>query len=74
MSAKRILSALLAAIMLMSVMVTGITAAEAELPFIDVKKDDWFYSYVSYAYLEGLMNGTGNGSTFSPTEVLPAEW
>ena len=48
MSAKRILSALLAAIMLLSVTVTGITAAEAELPFTDVKKDDWFYSYVSY--------------------------
>ena len=34
-------------------------------PFADVNEDDWFYDAVLYAYLNGLMNGTGTDS-FSP--------
>ena len=35
------------------------------LPFTDVNANSWYYSGVKYAYKNGLMNGTGNG-TFSP--------
>ena len=56
--------------MLASVCMTGITAADDMLPFTDIKGDEWFYPYVSYAYNAGLMNGTGNGSTFSPMDKL----
>ncbi|WP_336789650.1 S-layer homology domain-containing protein [Paenibacillus sp. MMO-177] len=34
-------------------------------PFRDVNTDDWFYSYVNFAYTYGLFNGT-TSTTFSP--------
>lgn len=34
-------------------------------PFRDVNMDDWFYSYVNFAYTYGLFNGT-TSTTFSP--------
>ncbi len=34
-------------------------------PYSDVSESDWFYSDVMYAYVNGLMNGTG-GDLFSP--------
>ena len=36
------------------------------LPFKDVKEGDWFYEAVKYVYDNGMMNGTNDGSTFSP--------
>ena len=36
-----------------------------ELPFTDVRGDDWFYDDVAYVYENGLMNGTSE-TTFSP--------
>ena len=36
-----------------------------ELPFTDVRGDDWFYDDVAYVYENGLMNGT-SATTFSP--------
>ena len=36
-----------------------------ELPFIDVRGDDWFYDDVAYVYENGLMNGTSE-TAFSP--------
>mgnify|MGYP002524516152 CR=1 FL=1 len=36
-----------------------------ELPFNDVRGDDWFYDDVAYVYENGLMNGTSE-TTFSP--------
>ena len=65
MKARKILSAVLAAIMLIGVCMTGIYA-EDTLPFTDVPKGEWYYDAVAYTYGTGLMNGTGNGSTFSP--------
>ncbi|MBR4933047.1 MAG: S-layer homology domain-containing protein, partial [Clostridia bacterium] len=65
MNARKILSAILALLMLTSVCVTGVTAEE-KLPFTDVPAGEWYYDAVAYTYGEGLMNGTGNGSTFSP--------
>ena len=66
MKAKRFLSAILALVMLLGMCVTGITAADAKLPFTDVPENEWFYGAVEYVYANGLMNGTGNGSVFSP--------
>ncbi|TCN00555.1 putative peptidase [Paenibacillus sp. BK033] len=34
-------------------------------PFRDVNKDEWFYSYVNFAYTYSLFNGTAS-TTFSP--------
>ena len=36
-----------------------------ELPFRDVRPEDWFYADVRYVYESGLMNGTAEG-LFSP--------
>ncbi len=68
MKAKKLLSAILAAVMLLGICATGVTAADA-LPFTDVKQN-WAYESVKYVYDNGLMNGTGNGTTFSPTDSL----
>ncbi len=65
MKMKKTLSAILAALMLLSVLTVGITAAEAELPFTDVKKN-WSYEPIKYVYETGLMNGTCDGTKFSP--------
>lgn len=39
------------------------------MPFTDVSQSDWFYSGVSYAYENGLMNGTSE-TTFEPNSNL----
>lgn len=36
-----------------------------EFPFVDVKRNDWFYDDVWYVWDRGLMNGT-SANTFSP--------
>lgn len=36
-----------------------------DIPFTDVKTDDWFYESVDFVYEHGLMNGTGE-TTFAP--------
>ena len=69
MKARKILSALLAAVMLLSICVTGV-AAEDTLPFTDVPKGEWYYDAVAYTYEAGLMNGTGDGTKFSPAMNL----
>ena len=43
--------------------------APVELPFTDVKKSDWYYSAVAYAYTNDLMNGT-SATTFSPNVTM----
>ena len=68
MKARKIISALLAALMLLSVLTVGIHAAEDELPFTDVKKN-WSYESIKYVYENGIMNGTG-GTAFSPDAKL----
>ncbi|MBR5633189.1 MAG: S-layer homology domain-containing protein, partial [Clostridia bacterium] len=65
MNARKILSAVLAAVMLMSICLTGVSA-ENKLPFTDVPAGEWYTSAVEYVYGKGLMNGTGDGSTFAP--------
>ena len=36
-----------------------------DMPFTDVKEEDWFYGAVVYAYQNGILTGTGE-TTFSP--------
>lgn len=62
--AKKLMSLLLALIMVFSTMPSSALAAETS--FTDVKETDWFYDGVQYAYDHGLMSGTGN-SKFSPS-------
>ena len=42
----------------------------AELPYGDVREDDWFYEDVLYAYVHKLMTGYGDGSLFGPYNNL----
>ena len=41
--------------------------------FYDVKKDDWFYPYVTYAYEYDLVKGTGAGAFNPYGEITVAE-
>ncbi len=69
MKLTKILSAFLAAVMLLGVCVIG-TSAEEKLPFTDVPAGEWYTSAVEYVYGAGLMNGTGDGTKFSPSMNL----
>ena len=42
---------------------------EIELPFEDVKEDDWFYSAVKHVYMSDIMNGRTE-TTFNPNEPM----
>ncbi len=42
---------------------------EPEMPYVDVKENDWFYNQVYYNYLEGTMTGKDK-THFAPTETL----
>ena len=68
MKTKRILSVLLAAVMLLGILTTGMTAS-ASLPYTDVNEDSWSWEGIKYVTENGLMNGTG-GTSFSPTVSL----
>ncbi|MBR4933941.1 MAG: S-layer homology domain-containing protein, partial [Clostridia bacterium] len=43
---------------------------EQKLPFTDTPKGEWYYNAVKYVYENGLMNGTGDGTQFSPNTGL----
>ena len=45
-------------------------AADDTLPFTDVAADAWYYEAVAYVYEQGMMNGTNDGTTFSPAMNL----
>ena len=63
---KRILSLLMALVMVLSVM-TVAAMAKGVQTFADVKESDWFYDAVCYVTDNGLMNGTGSG--FAPQQT-----
>ena len=69
MNVKKILSFVLALLMLASMCTMGISADDT-LPFSDVKDGEWYYDAVKYVYANGLMNGTGDGTKFSPAMNL----
>lgn len=62
---KRILSLLLAALMVISLAPAAVAAGS----FTDVPETHWAYDYVEQVYREGLMNGTSS-TTFSPDMTL----
>lgn len=70
MNTKKILALILSFIMLWGMCITGMSAADGKLPFTDVPENEWYYGAVKFVYENGLMNGTGNGSTFSPMAKL----
>ena len=43
----------------------AVAEPEPELPFTDVKEENWFYPYVKFIYEKGIMSGTGEG-IFAP--------
>ena len=46
-----------------------VTVIAAELPFVDVSEDDWFYDAVYYNYFAGTMTGL-NEDHFGPAQSL----
>ena len=77
---KRLLSLLLVACMLISLVPATVFAAPAENQasveasevssiFSDVMETDWFYDAVSYAHTNGFFNGTSK-TTFSPSGTM----
>ena len=72
---KRLLSMLLAVLMVMSLSVTAVYAEDTAtdnsdaLPFTDVKDGKWYTDAVKYVYANGLMNGM-TATTFVPKGEL----
>ncbi len=64
---KKILAWLLT-LCLLSALLPGTALAAGNLPFRDVKPDDWFYKDVQYVYENSLMSGTGD-TTFDPNGI-----
>ncbi|MCI9449984.1 MAG: S-layer homology domain-containing protein, partial [Clostridiales bacterium] len=54
---KRLISMLLAAMMIISMVATTAMAVSSELPFEDVAIDAWYYQHVKDAYTMDLMHG-----------------
>lgn len=73
---KRILSLLLALVLLSSLSVSAFAAAPAAAPhFTDVPTTHWAYANIERAYSDGVMAGTGGNAAkytgiFSPTGTL----
>ena len=57
MKIKKLISLLLAAVMLAGVLMTGVVSAAEEMPFRDVTSGKWFYEAVKYVWERGLMDG-----------------
>lgn len=62
---KKLFSLILTLSMLVGIFGTLAVSAATDLPFTDVKADDWFYEYIKEAYEEGIMQGKSS-DTFDP--------
>ena len=63
---KKLLSLVLTASMLVSILLTGVVvSAKEELPFTDVAAGDWYYEAVESVYASGIMTGK-TATTFDP--------
>ena len=70
MKMRRIMSLLLAALMVASVILAGgIVSAEEVSPYKDVKTGRWSYADIMYVTEKGLMNGT-EANKFAPAETM----
>lgn len=67
---KKLLSILLAVLMLTALM--PVSALAASLPFKDVPADAWYYPVVKTAYEKGITNGTSH-TTFEPNATVTRE-
>ena len=45
------------------------TYGSVDMPFVDVNSGDWFYEYVEYVYVNGLMEGDSS-TTFNPNGTM----
>lgn len=43
------------------------TFGKSDFPFKDVPETHWAYDDIAWAYKNGIMNGTGDGTTFEPS-------
>ncbi|MBQ6262557.1 MAG: S-layer homology domain-containing protein [Clostridia bacterium] len=67
---KKIVSLFLVIVMIAGIAASFPVSADAsELPFRDVKADDWFYPYVKYAYDNSLMKGKSD-TVFGPKDKV----
>ena len=66
----KLLSLLLAVLMLTALM--PLSALAAELPFTDVPQDAWYYPVVREAYEKGITNGVTR-TTFEPNATVTRE-
>ena len=67
---KRILSMLLAVLMIVTALPMMMFAADETIdPFIDVKADRWYTEAVMWCYANGYMTGTSE-NTFEPSTVM----
>ena len=71
MKVTKILSAVLAAVMLMGTLVTG-AVAENKLPFTDVPAGHWSEGYIKVAASRGIISGYADGS-FKPQSKVTRE-
>ena len=62
---KKVISVILC----LSVLLTSFSIYGESLPFTDVKKSDWFYEPVKYAYENKIFSGTGE-KEFSPNMAM----
>ena len=67
---KKLLSLLLAVLMLTALM--PVSALAANLPFKDVPQDEWYYPVVKEAYEKGVTNGITR-TTFEPNATVTRE-
>ena len=67
---RKLLSLLLAVLMLTALM--PVSALAAELPFTDVPQDEWYYPLVREAYEKGITNGVTR-TTFEPNATVTRE-
>ena len=66
---KRVLTLILAALLVIGCVPAAASEAPAVSPFSDVSPDDWFYSYVMELYQQDIIRGTENGS-YLPYETV----
>ena len=52
--------------------INGLNITDASIPFIDVSKDDWFYSGVAFCYANNIVNGQ-TATEFNPHADITRE-
>lgn len=66
---RKLLSLLLALVMILTLLPVQAFAVDPANPFRDVKQGDWCYDAVQYVRVNGFFNGT-TSTTFSPNDTM----